>query len=78
LVDAIGCDSSITIDFTIDFNEVYSNISITITGISERVISSTECDQNQLLNSSIDEPTGVYLLMVVAGQERAVIGLVKE
>ncbi len=70
-------------NFTIDLGATYSRVSISITDISGRLISSAEYRQHQVLNFSLNEPAGVYLLVVedlTRGQagKRAVMRLVKQ
>jgi hypothetical protein len=64
--------------FSIDLAENYQDIKITITDISGRLVKSKSYANLHLLNFRLDEPAGVYLLMIETGDKKAVIRLIKE
>ncbi|MBN4072466.1 T9SS type A sorting domain-containing protein [Crocinitomix catalasitica] len=65
-------------NFSIDLGENYQTVSITMTDLSGKEILSKTYKEGQLLNLKIDEPVGVYLLIIESGNKKAVIRLVKE
>ena len=65
-------------DFSIDLGAIYNNVKITLTDINGRIIQF----KNTLLNGrffdlAIDSSTGMYLLIVESGKNRAVIKIIK-
>ena len=65
-------------NFTIDLGAIYENAQILITDISGKMIESKTISQSQVLNLSIEEPAGIYIVSIQAGYKKAVIRLVKE
>jgi hypothetical protein len=65
-------------DITIDLGEKSNSVSITITDLTGKIIQSKTYSDSQLLNLTLDNPAGVYLLMIESGDDRAVIRLIKE
>ncbi len=65
-------------NFFIDLGGNYRTISITITNILGRTIQSNSYNESQLLNLNIEEPAGVYLLVIESVDKKAVIRLIKE
>jgi len=65
-------------DFSIDLGENTQLATVTMTDLSGKVIQSTRHSSEQLLNLKIEEPAGVYLLVIESGDKKAVIRLVKE
>jgi hypothetical protein len=65
-------------NFSIDLGSIFENSVISITDISGKLVESKTITQSQVLNLSINEPEGVYILSVKAGDKKAVIRLVKE
>jgi hypothetical protein len=65
-------------NFSIDLGEVYENSNVFITAISGKLIQSRNITQSQVLNLSIEEPAGIYVVSIQAGNKSAVIQLVKK
>ena len=65
-------------NFSIDLGEVYENSNVLITAISGKLIQSRNITQSQVLNLSIEEPAGIYVVSIQAGNKSAVIQLVKK
>jgi hypothetical protein len=63
--------------FLIDLGDSYANVSISITDIKGKLIRSEKYVQEQVINLSIKEPNGVYLITVLTGDKTAVIRLIK-
>ena len=49
-----------------------------MTDLNGKLIQSKSYNGLQLLNLDLDEPAGVYLLMIESGEKKAVIRLIKE
>ena len=49
-----------------------------MTDINGKVILSKEYNEAQLLNMKIDEPTGVYFLIIESDHNKAIIRLIKQ
>ena len=64
--------------FSIDLGKNHQSLKITITDISGRLVQSESYANLHLLNFRLDEPAGVYLLMIESGGRKAVIRLIKE
>ena len=65
-------------NFSIDLGESYPTTSIIITDLLGKTIQTNEFTNNQILNLKIEEPAGIYLLMIESGDKKAVIRLIKE
>ncbi|MBL4704926.1 MAG: T9SS type A sorting domain-containing protein, partial [Flavobacteriales bacterium] len=65
-------------DFSIDLGDNYSTVTITITDLNGKLIQSNKYYNSQLLNLKLEEPAGVYILMIKSDEKNAVIRLVKE
>tara|TARA_B110000091_G_scaffold211897_1_gene257429 strand:- start:1086 stop:3173 length:2088 start_codon:yes stop_codon:yes gene_type:complete len=65
-------------NFSIDLGNNYQNIKITITDLSGKTVLSNSFNESQLLQLKIEEPAGVYLLMIESANKKAVIKLIKE
>lgn len=65
-------------DFSIDLGENTQLVTVIMTDLSGKVIQSTTYSNEKLLNLNIEEPAGVYLLVIESGDKRAVIRLVRE
>ena len=65
-------------NFSIDLGERYLTTSIIITDLLGETIQTNEFTNNQVLNLKIEEPAGIYLLMIESGDKKAVIRLIKE
>jgi hypothetical protein len=63
---------------SIDMGKTHSKVSIIISDLSGKVIQSNTYNERQVLNLNINEPAGVYFLMVEAGNEETLIRLIKE
>jgi len=64
--------------FTIDLGKVYNKTEISIMDIDGKLIYSKITNQSKILNLSIEEPVGVYLISIKAANKQAVIRIVKE
>jgi hypothetical protein len=64
--------------FSIDLGENHQSLKVTITDISGRLVQSENYANLHLLNFRLDEPAGVYLLMIESGEKKVVIRLIKE
>jgi hypothetical protein len=64
--------------FAIDMGEIYNRTTVTITDLTGKLILSNTYSNSQLLNLKLNEPSGVYLLVIEAENKRAVIRLVKK
>lgn len=65
-------------NFSIDLGAVYESSIISITDLSGKLIESKTMSQSQMLNLFINEPSGIYILSIQAGNEKALVRLVKE
>ena len=65
-------------NFSIDLGRSYKEISISITDMNGRLIQSETFMDNQLLSFTLDEPAGVYLLIIESRNQKYTIRLVKE
>tara|TARA_R110002096_G_scaffold238027_3_gene429352 strand:+ start:45850 stop:48009 length:2160 start_codon:yes stop_codon:yes gene_type:complete len=65
-------------NFSIDLGAVYQNAEISIRDISGKLIDSRTIAQSQVLNLTLDQPAGIYIISVQAANKRAVIRLVKQ
>jgi len=68
----------ITKNFSVDLGESYGNITVTILDIKGKVIQIKTYKETQLLNLTLTEPAGVYLLMIETEGHKAIIRLIKE
>jgi len=64
--------------FSIDLGETYNAVTITITDLNGKVIQSNTYNESQLLNLKLEEPAGVYLLMIESENKETLIRLIKE
>jgi hypothetical protein len=65
-------------DFSIDLGQIYQTVTITITDVSGKLIQSNTYRKSQLLNLKLNDPAGVYLLIIASENKRAVIRLLKK
>ena len=65
-------------NFTIDLGDVYKNTVVFITDISGKMIDSKTISQSQILNLSIEEPAGMYIISIQSDNKKAIIRLIKE
>jgi hypothetical protein len=65
-------------NFSVDLGEKYAHIKINITDINGSLIQSSEYKNSQILNLSITEPKGIYLMIIESAEQRTVIQLVKQ
>ncbi|MFT6003616.1 MAG: hypothetical protein ACI8UQ_000745 [Bacteroidia bacterium] len=65
-------------NFSLDLGDVYEKTDILITDLSGKLIASKTITQSQTLNLSLEEPPGIYIVSVQAGEKKAVIRLIKE
>jgi Leucine-rich repeat (LRR) protein len=65
-------------NFTIDLGVNYESATVRVTDINGKLIQSFSYNDHQLLDIKIEEPAGVYLLMLESGDKKSVIRIVKE
>jgi hypothetical protein len=65
-------------NFSIDLGAVHESSVVSITDILGRLIESKSISQSQILNLSIEEPAGIYILSIQVGDKKAVFSIVKE
>ena len=65
-------------NFSIDLGTIYESSDVSIMDINGKLIYSKIINQSKILNLSIEEPVGVYLISIKAADKKAVIRLVKE
>jgi len=65
-------------NFSIDLRENYQTVKLTITDLSGKRILSNDYHDSKLLNLEIEEPAGVYFLIIESGNKKAVIQLIKK
>lgn len=65
-------------NFNIDLGKTYSDVLVTITDVTGRVVYSSNSANTNLIPVNLNEPSGFYLITVEAGNNKAVIRLVKE
>lgn len=63
--------------FLIDLSNIYANVFISILNINGKLIRSEKYVDEQVIRLSINEPNGVYLLTILAGDKTAIIRLIK-
>ena len=64
-------------NFTIDLKENYKSITVIITNLIGKQIRSRTYNNSQLLNFTINEPAGIYIITIDADHKRSSIRLVK-
>jgi hypothetical protein len=65
-------------NFSIDLGKSYNVVRITMTDLNGILIQSKTYNDSELLNLKLEEPAGVYLLIIESEERKAVIRLVKE
>jgi hypothetical protein len=65
-------------DFTIDLGENHQNTKISITDLKGRLVQSIAYVESQLLSLKLEDPAGVYLLVIKTGDKKKVIRLIKQ
>jgi len=65
-------------NFSIDLGEIYESKEVSIFNLDGKLIRVKSFDQGRVFNMSINEPAGVYLLIIESENKKAVIRLVKE
>jgi hypothetical protein len=65
-------------NFSINLGENYSSLKTTITDLTGRIIQASEFNNASILNLELAEPSGIYLLILDAAENRKVIRLVKQ
>jgi hypothetical protein len=64
-------------NFSIDLGTIYNNVSITLTDINGRIIQFRNTLHGRFFDLEIDSSSGMYLLTVESGKNRAVIKIIK-
>jgi hypothetical protein len=65
-------------NFSVNLGDVYKKAEVLITDLSGKLIDSRTMSQSQILNLSIGEPAGIYIISIQAADKKAVVRLVKE
>ena len=65
-------------NFSIDLGENYNAVLVTIKDYNGKLVHSKTYNHSELLNLKLEEPVGVYLLIIESGDKKAVIRLIKE
>lgn len=65
-------------EFSIDLGEVYESGTVTISDVSGKIVSITDFTDRQVVELTLKEAAGVYLLIIESRNQKAVIRLVKE
>lgn len=65
-------------NLSINLGETYHTVAISITDLNGRLIQSKAYIESQLLSLKLEEPAGVYLLVIKSGDNKAVIRLIKK
>lgn len=65
-------------NFSVDLGEKFKTVSITITDLNGKLVQTKKYDQSQLLNLNIEQPKGVYQLLIESNNKKALIKLIKE
>lgn len=64
-------------NFSVELGDIYTSIDVEMTDVNGKLIQSQQYKEGQLLNITIDEPAGIYLLTITSGDKKAIIRLVK-
>lgn len=64
--------------FSIDLGNNFQQATVTLTDLSGKFIQSNNFSNEQLLKLEIEEPSGVYLLLIKSGDKKAIIRIAKE
>jgi hypothetical protein len=64
-------------NFSIDLGIIYNNVKITLTDINGRIIQFRNTLNGRFFDMEIDSSSGIYLLIVESGKNRAVIKIIK-
>lgn len=64
-------------NFSIDLGASHAHVIVTLTNLNGEVIQSTEYADSQLLQMKLEEPVGMYLLLIQSDDKKAVIRMVK-
>jgi hypothetical protein len=65
-------------DFSINLGSSYENAQVIITDISGKLIESKNSIETQVINISMQEPAGIYLVSVQSDDRKVIIRLIKE
>ncbi|MCH2023950.1 MAG: T9SS type A sorting domain-containing protein [Saprospiraceae bacterium] len=61
-----------------DLGEKHETVTITIRNLAGKLIETKMYNERQFLNLKIEEPAGIYLLMIESNNKKAIIRLIKE
>jgi hypothetical protein len=64
--------------FSIDLGNVLENTQVSITDISGRLIYTKNISQSKVIDLSIEEPAGIYIISIQSDNKIAIIRLIKE
>jgi hypothetical protein len=64
--------------FSIDLGDNYNLVTVSIIGLNGKKIQSNTYKNSQLLDFTLNEPAGVYLLIIESGDKKSTIQLVKK
>ena len=65
-------------NLSIDLGKNHQTVKVTVTDLRGKFIQSSRYNNSQLLNLNLEEPTGIYLLIIETENQKTVIRLVKE
>ena len=65
-------------NFAVDLGDIYETSYVSIADVNGKLIYSKSTSQSQILNLSIEEATGIYIVSIYAGNKKAVIRLIKK
>lgn len=65
-------------NLSIDFGARFETIDLKLTDITGKLLTSKKYQQSQVINLRIEEPTGVYLLIIESGEKKALLRLIKK
>ncbi|MDA3911609.1 MAG: T9SS type A sorting domain-containing protein [Bacteroidales bacterium] len=65
-------------NFSIDMGKKYPSLTLVLSEISGKIIRTLFFNEKQILNMKLNEPAGIYMIMIDSGDEKATIRLIKQ
>jgi MAM domain, meprin/A5/mu/Ig-like domain CHU_C associated/Secretion system C-terminal sorting domain len=65
-------------NFSIDLGTTYENSQVSITDLTGKLIESKNFNKLQILNLTLEQPAGIYIVSIKAGNKSAVIRMIKK
>lgn len=62
----------------IDLGEIHANITLTLSDLSGRIVSSSVYHRQQVLTIQMEQPAGTYFLLIKSGKHEAIVRVVTE